>query len=387
MRTIMGGCGMRFENQPVSVVMPVRNALPFLDEAIASILAQSHGNFEFVIGDDGSTDGSSERLECWARRDSRIRLLRNDGPCLGPAESSNWVVRESIHPLVARMDGDDLSMPDRLGRQLAAFDEHPDAVIAGTLSETIDAKGRRVVGRDRSVLRNKAGDYPVAHGSIMFRRDAFEQAGGYRAICDFWEDRDLLIRMVRSGKALILPQALYRYRYSGTSCRIVAEEARLARALDLRLRCLAALRSKCDYDDILREEQTHGPPPSVAPAVLAQIAVERLWRGEPRKIMRSWTRRNTALRWDRRGILIRAFAAWAWINPASLRTVLRLRSRHADWRSRHLGQNDTVQIWTSGPGEPHPVLANARDDRGDGSRIAGSAFEPAAAMPGGQPHG
>jgi len=378
---------MRFDSQPVSVVMPVRNALPFLDEAIASILEQSHGNFEFVIGDDGSTDGSGERLEHWARRDSRIRLLRNDGPCLGPAGSSNWVVRESIHPLVARMDGDDRSMPDRLRRQLAAFDEHPDAVIAGTLFETIDAKGGRVAGLDRSVLRNKAGDYPVAHGSIMFRRDAFEQAGGYRAICDFWEDRDLLIRMVRDGKALILPQALYRYRYSGTSCRIVAEEARLARALDLRLRCLAAYRSRRDYDDILQQEAAHGPPPAVAPAVLAQIAVELLWRGDPREIMRSWTRRHTALRWDRRGILIRVFAAWASINPASLRALLRLRSRHADWRSRHLVQDDKAQIWTGGPPEPYPFLANARDDRGEGSRIAGSELVPAAAMPGGQPHG
>ena len=338
---------MRLEDQPVSVVMPVRNAMPFLDEAVASILAQTHGNFEFVIGDDGSTDGSGERLDQWARRDSRIRLIRNDGAGLGPSGSSNWVVGEAIHPLVARMDADDISRRDRLHRQLLALRDHPDAVIVGSLCDIIDEAGRQIGGRDRSALRDARGDFPVAHGSILFRRDVFERVGGYRAICDFWEDRDLLARMVHEGKALVLPEAMYSYRYSPTGCRLMADEARIARALDLRLRCLAAYRNGRDYEGLIEEESRLGPRTMIAPAVVAQVANERLWRGDPKTIMQSWARRHTRLGWDRRGVLIRIFAAWARLSPASLRACLTLRSRYADWRARNVVADGEVHVWGS----------------------------------------
>jgi glycosyltransferase involved in cell wall biosynthesis len=383
---------MWLADQPVSVVMPVRDAMPFLDEAIESILAQSHANFEFVIGDDGSTDGSGERLDHWARRDPRIRLVRNHGPCLGPAGSSNWVVREAIHPLIARMDADDVSLPDRLHRQVLAFRAHPNAVIVGSLYDLIDEKSRRVAGRNRSALTDARGDFPVAHGSIMFRRDVFDRVGGYRAQCDFWEDRDLLIRILREGEALILPEALYRYRYSGTSCRLVANEARVARALDFRLHCLAAYQDGRDYDDLIAEEAARSPRTSIAPSVLAQIAIERLWRGDPRTIMQSWTRRHTNLRWDRLGILIRVFAAWARVNPASLRALLKLRARYADWRARNVVADGEVHVWTAtrprrgtGAASPQPGHERLQADRemprphvADGELVPVAALPPAA---------
>src|SRR5258708_11231113 len=94
----------------VSVVMPVHNVLPYLDAAVASILRQTFEDFEFVILDDASTDGSTGRLRQWASRDARIRLLeakRN----LGPARSSDRVARAASAPIVARMDADDISYP------------------------------------------------------------------------------------------------------------------------------------------------------------------------------------------------------------------------------------------------------------------------------------
>lgn len=378
---------MQFADQPVSVVMPVRNAMPFLDEAIASILAQSHRNFELVIGDDGSTDGSSERIEMWARRDPRIRVIRNDGPCLGPSGSANWVVRAALHPLVARMDADDVSTPDRLRRQLIALRDHPDAVMIGSLYDLIDEQGRQVGARDRSALRNGRGDFPVAHGSIMFRRETFDRVGGYRAQCDFWEDRDLLIRLERAGKALIMPEAMYRYRYSGTSSRLVADEARVARAMDLRLRCIAAYRDGRDYDEVIEHEAGLGPRTTVAPSVLAQIALERLWRGDPRTIMQSWTRRHTNLGWNRLGILIRVFASWARLHPASLRTALRLRSRYADWRARNIVPDGEVHVWDDiisdrdGSGaQPREVhdrqIPRSRVAEGDLVPLAAAAYPP-----------
>ena len=84
-------------DRTLSVVMPVHNALPHLDAAVRSILEQTHRDFEFVILDDASTDGSTERLKEWAAKDERIRLHLGKKN-LGPAASSNFVVRERRAP-------------------------------------------------------------------------------------------------------------------------------------------------------------------------------------------------------------------------------------------------------------------------------------------------
>jgi glycosyltransferase involved in cell wall biosynthesis len=97
--------------------MPVRNALPYLDAAVESVLGQTHNNFEFVIRDDDSTDGSRERLQYWALKDARIRLFEGKS-CLGPANSSNWVVTQARSNYVARMDADDVSHPHRFAREI-----------------------------------------------------------------------------------------------------------------------------------------------------------------------------------------------------------------------------------------------------------------------------
>jgi glycosyltransferase involved in cell wall biosynthesis len=203
--------------EPVSVVMPVRNAMPFLDAAIESILAQTYRNFELVIGDDASTDGSSERLQAWARRDPRIRLLRNDGAGLGPAGSANWVACAARHRLIARMDADDLALPERLAKQVRAFRDHPEAGIAGSMCDYIDANDRRILGRDWMIFRNPRCIFPCVHASLMLRRDIFERVDGYRRECDYWEDVDLFLRMQRHGKALILSDRLLRYLMIPTS--------------------------------------------------------------------------------------------------------------------------------------------------------------------------
>src|SRR5215212_10172661 len=100
----------------VSVVMPVHNAMPYLDAAVESILGQTLQNFEFVIVDDASTDGSTERLREWTSTDPRIRLIEEKAN-LGPALSSERVARAARAPFVARMDADDVSDPDRLAEQ------------------------------------------------------------------------------------------------------------------------------------------------------------------------------------------------------------------------------------------------------------------------------
>lgn len=157
--------------------MPVHNAMPFVDAAVASILSQSFGDFELVIGDDGSDDGSTDRLRYWAGQDPRIRLMRRAAPC-GPAASSNWVARAARAALVARMDGDDIAHPERLARQVAIMDTDPGVVLTGSVWVGIDSEGRKVRAPDHASLLHPARfNAPFAHGSVMMRRSAFDAGG------------------------------------------------------------------------------------------------------------------------------------------------------------------------------------------------------------------
>src|SRR5947207_2166748 len=130
------------ESPLLSVVMPVHNAEPFLDQSIKSIVTQSFAEFEFIILDDGSCDNSPGLLSDWARRDPRIRVFRSERQ-LGLSGSSNVVVSKGSAPFVARMDADDVAHPDRLKRQMEVIQRHDDVVAVGTLCDGIDAQGRR----------------------------------------------------------------------------------------------------------------------------------------------------------------------------------------------------------------------------------------------------
>ena len=167
--------------------MPVHNAEPYLDEAIESILNQTFRDFEFVILDDGSTDRSTEILRSWAAEDDRIRLHRQEKNS-GPAESSNQVVRHASGTLIARMDADDVSHPERLQQQVELLQRRPEVGLVGTLCDVIDKEGRTVRTRDLWRVTRRSWFAPFPHGSIMYRRELFDLAGGYRGECVYWED-------------------------------------------------------------------------------------------------------------------------------------------------------------------------------------------------------
>src|SRR5438045_3930995 len=106
----------------VSVLMPVYNGARYLAEAVESILAQTYRDFEFVIVDDGSTDRSPAMLDEYARRDSRVRIVRRGNT--GIVGALNDAIADSKAPLIARMDADDVSLPDRLEKQVGYMREH-----------------------------------------------------------------------------------------------------------------------------------------------------------------------------------------------------------------------------------------------------------------------
>jgi hypothetical protein len=331
---------------PVSVVMPVHNGLPYLDESIRSILDQTFRDFEFIILDDGSTDATGEALRDWQKKDRRIRVL-GEKRRLGPAGSSNRAAAEASAPLVARMDADDVAHPERLARQLRVFREHPRAELVATLWEGIDERGRRVRPRDRWRLARRSPFAPFPHGSIMFRRETFSRAGGYREACAYWEDLDLYLRLAAAGRVLVITDALYRYRFHLNGARLASEQEGVERAVALMHRCIAERRAGRDYTPLL--DEAHGAARQngggkLPPAVFTSLGSSRLWAGRRPGVLGQLWRRG-AIGWDRATALALAWATWGEASPSSLRFALRCLTRSRDAAAgRWLGEGG-VREW------------------------------------------
>ena len=304
----------------VSVVMPVHNAAPFLDASITSILEQTHRDFEFVILDDGSTDGSRSVLEVWARRDPRIHLLTLERQ-LGPVESSNVVARAAHGVFLARMDADDISHPSRLERELAALAEREGTALVGTLLECMDTTGRTVRPRDRSPLLRRSTFAPFPHGSIVVPRALFLEVGGYREECAFWEDLDLYHRLARRGRVLVIPEALYRSRFHAGSTRLVHEEAQVERAISNMFRCMRRVRETGTYNPAPHASQ-NGHLGIPRPYVLYSLAASRFWAGAPPGLWERLSVRDLVP--PTPGVIaIFAFALWGRCHHPSLRVAMR----------------------------------------------------------------
>ena len=308
------------QQQPISVVMPVHNALPHLDEAVQSVLDQSLSDFEFVIFDDGSTDGSTERLREWARRDERIRLIESQRN-LGPAASSNAVVRLSSALLIARMDADDISHPQRLARQLALLRQRPDVGLVGTMYETIDHNGRKLREPNYWRLFSKSWFVPFPHGSIMCRREIFDQLGGYREECVFWEDQDFFLRASAITRIVTLAEPLYRHRHSPVSTRLASDQNRVERSVDLMYRSVERLDHGKSYDELLREPVA-ARRRRVDPRVSISLGSLVLWDGGRPKLVRRLLA-NGKLAFDFRTASAMAWTIWARLAPSSLRLFMR----------------------------------------------------------------
>lgn len=304
----------------LSVVMPVYNAAPFLDESVRSILDQSFADFEFVILDDGSTDGSDLLLKRWAGLDPRIRLLENPHRT-GAAASSNRVARGAAAPLIARMDADDVACSRRLERQVEALAAHPEAVLVGTLAEIVDESGRRVRPADHKRLGCESAFAPFGHSSVMLRKAAFERVGGYREAAEKWEDVDLYLRLARVGRILVIPEALMQFRQTGSSTRSADGEAAFERAMALMYRCVSEHEAGRDYALLLAAPPENGP---VEPRVLVECGSGALWAGRRPRMFRRALRR-AALAPSPSALNVLLWAAWADLSPRTLRAALRLK--------------------------------------------------------------
>jgi hypothetical protein len=178
---------------------------------------QSFGDFEFLIVDDGSDRRSSAIIDDWAARDSRIRVIRQENR--GFVASLNRLLGEARAPLVARMDGDDICLPDRFAKQLAFLADHPDHGVIGTWSACIQADGSphplqpapKPLSHQELVANFGKGPL-LNHNAVIYRRDLVRSVGGYRPAFRHCEDLDLWLRLAHHTRMANLPENLILYR-------------------------------------------------------------------------------------------------------------------------------------------------------------------------------
>jgi glycosyltransferase involved in cell wall biosynthesis len=191
----------------ISVVMPVRNAAATLPAAVESVRAQSEPDWELVAVDDGSTDDSRAVLDAYAGRDPRIRVVTASRHGLVVALEAGLGAARA--PLIARMDADDVCLPERLVGQRRHLETHPDVDLvacrvrfggdpgrAGGYARHVEWINGLIT--HESIALGRFVESPLAHPSVMFRRTLVERLGGYRE-GDFPEDYELWLRWLEGG--------------------------------------------------------------------------------------------------------------------------------------------------------------------------------------------
>ena len=217
----------------VSVVMSVYNDGRYVKDALESILAQTFTDFEFLIVDDGCTDNTRAIIAGY--HDARIRLIINQHN-LGLAPSLNKAIRLSAARYVARQDADDISLPDRLAREVEYLESHPDVAMVGSPAIVISHDGEwkaawPVVSEDIDLKWGLLFGNPFIHSSIMVRRALVEQAGYYpeetEVAKEFVEDYDLWCRINGIARSANLSTPLLKFRQNPTSVSVRTREEQL----------------------------------------------------------------------------------------------------------------------------------------------------------------
>ena len=200
----------------VSVLLGAYNCASTLGQSIESMLAQDYGRMEIIVCDDGSTDGSAEVSESYAARDARVVLLRNERN-LGLPATLNKCIAAAKGEYLARMDGDDRSKPDRIRKQVAFLEAHPEYAFCGSSISLFDGGG--AWGKRDYPERPEAQSFllrsPFAHPTVMFRASCLAAAGGYGTdpALGRSEDYDLFMRLHAAGlRGYNLQEYLLEYR-------------------------------------------------------------------------------------------------------------------------------------------------------------------------------
>lgn len=261
--------------------MSVYNDAGFVAQAVQSILDQTEPRFEFLIMNDGSTDGTGDILDRFAAADSRIKVLHQENR--GTIPSVNTLYDMVSTPLIARMDGDDVALPHRFASQLAFMETQPDIAVVGSNTHDMNEKG---------VVTEYSAEYPldpttiaqalktrnvICQPSVMMRTDAVRAVGGYRPMYRHCEDYDLWLRLSeRFALANIADKLMFYRRSSGQ----VSEKNRFTQAFGSVLAQIAhaervagrpdPFEGRCTYPDLIELEDML-PHPSMMGGIRQRV--------------------------------------------------------------------------------------------------------------------
>lgn len=215
--------GYRDKGPVVSVIMGVYNQCNQVEllQAVNSILLQTFQDFEFIIYDDGSVGKSAEYIRNLIYHDPRIRVIRNEEN-MGLAFSLNRCIGEARGKYLARMDADDISLPDRLKKEVDFLEHHPEYAWVGSNADIFDHEniwGTLVMAEEPNQY-NFLPFSPFIHPTVMFRRELFAGGDGYAVAQETLrcEDYELFLRLYRQGlRGCNLQEKLLLYRQSASS--------------------------------------------------------------------------------------------------------------------------------------------------------------------------
>jgi len=228
----------------VSVILPVHNGAAYLAGAIESVLLQSHRALELIVVNDGSTDGSGAIADDYARADNRVRVVHQDNR--GEAAAANAGFAKARFALVARLDHDDVALPDRLALQVAFMKKNDEIAVVGGAIRTIDGEGKLTGASHSYPLTSEACHEqlashavpPIGNPTAMIRKAAFDKVGGYRLQFRKAPDMDFWLRIDEQFKLANLPDPLVDYR---THADNMTHRQRFAQALEAEIARQAAL--------------------------------------------------------------------------------------------------------------------------------------------------
>lgn len=198
----------------VDVIMTVFNCHSTVEQSIESIIKQDYNNWNLIINDDCSIDGTKEILSYYERKYTNISIIYNNEN-KGIANGLNNCLGHSKGKYIAIMDADDLSLPNRLKSEVSYLESHPDISVVGSSMIVFDSHGDRGI-RSLPVILNRDSflvGSPFAHPTTMIRRSVINKLGGYSVFTNRALDLDLWFRLYKQGfKGVNLREPLYKYR-------------------------------------------------------------------------------------------------------------------------------------------------------------------------------
>jgi glycosyltransferase involved in cell wall biosynthesis len=213
----------------VSVLMPVYNAERYIEEALESVLNQTFENFEVITVNDGSTDGTLDILRRFEQQDARIRVVSR--PNTGIVGALNDGLAVARGEFIARLDADDIALPERFSKQVDYLQNHPECVVVGSFVLLIDSDGNALhvmnlmqTHEEIDPVHIAGGAWQIVHPAVMIRKSAMEQIGGYRDGFPSAEDVDLFMRLAERGEVVNLPIVLTKYRQHLSSAGYASEK-------------------------------------------------------------------------------------------------------------------------------------------------------------------